>query len=583
MSSYPIQTSLRLFIASPLRSASGFVFAAILVFFLAPMAGAQEGSSTRMQVEDAFGEGVRLLLGDKPDKALIQFSKAAELDPNNAAIQYKYSETLMRLGKLPEAEQRATRALDLDASNPYYYQLLANIQQRQGKHRDAQKVWQRLVKKYPNEADYYYPLAESLLQQKKVKDAIAVLNQLEKQVGRNAELTRQKQQILLRDNRLREAIVEGEALVKAFPDEADYMLALAEILANNNQRSEAVTWLMKARALEPENGYVSLLLFDIYNSQRKPEEAAVEMEKALKHPDVNIDDKVMLLRPLLNPAKNTDGFAKGIELARHVSIAHPLEAKAFALLGDFYNLADRKREARDTYVKSAALPGVTLPVMQEIVRLDAELNEIDSLAKHAGMASELFPQQPVIWLFKGRANYIQKKYLDATEALSMAAKLAPGNTALQTEAYAMSGDAFNKLKDHTSSDAAYQKALKLDPDNEHVLNNFSYYLSLRKENLGLARQMCERLMKLKPNEPTYLDTYGWVLFQLKEYKEAAVLLQRAAAAEDANAVVIEHYGDALWKAGQQAKAIEEWQRAKKKGGEVSPALEKKVATRSYVE
>lgn len=536
-----------------------------------------------MQVEEAFGDGVKHLLGERLDKAEASFSRAADLDPDNAAIQFKLAEVLAKLNKLTEAEQHVQKAVALDDKNPYYYQLLASVLRSQGKVKEVVKVWQRLIKKYPKEADYYYPLAEAYLNQKKNKDAIEVLNQLEKQVGRNPELTRQKQQILLRDNKLKEAIAEGEALIKTMPDEPDFMLALAEILATNNQTDEAITWLLKARGLDPANGYVSLLLYQLYRQKGNKAEAEKELDQALKDPDVNIDDKVQLLRPYLNTEGDAAKLAQGTTYAQFVATAHPMEAKAFALLGDFYNLADKKREARDTYVKSAYLPGTTLQVWQEIIRLDAELEQVDSVAKHAGMAAELFPTQPLIWLYKGRANFFLKKYADATEALNMAAKLANGNNALQVEAYSMMGDAYNSLKDYVKSDDAYQKVLKLEPDNTYVLNNYSYFLALRKDKLAQARQMCERLVKLKPNDASNLDTYGWVLFQLKEYKEAAMVLEKAANDKNASAVILEHYGDALFKLGQPQDALVWWKKAKEKGGDASPLLDKKISSRSYVE
>ncbi|MDL2230402.1 tetratricopeptide repeat protein, partial [Alistipes sp. OttesenSCG-928-L06] len=56
----------------------------------------------------------------------------------------------------------------------------------------------------------------------------------------------------------------------------------------------------------------------------------------------------------------------------------------------------------------------------------------------------------------------------------------------------------------------YEKALKYDPKNIHVLNNYSYYLSLEERELEKALDMSARVIELEPSDPTYLDTYGWI-------------------------------------------------------------------------
>ena len=73
--------------------------------------------------------------------------------------------------------------------------------------------------------------------------------------------------------------------------------------------------------------------------------------------------------------------------------------------------------------------------------------------------------------------------------------------------------------------------------------------------------MSSRLVKRNPDNPTFLDTHGWVLFTMGDYKEAKVYLERAAKGE-ANGVILEHYGDVLFKLGDIDNAVTQWERAK---------------------
>jgi tetratricopeptide (TPR) repeat protein len=54
-----------------------------------------------------------------------------------------------------------------------------------------------------------------------------------------------------------------------------------------------------------------------------------------------------------------------------------------------------------------------------------------------------------------------------------------------------------------------------------VLNNYAYYLSEKKKNLERAEAMSRKSNELEPNNATYMDTYAWVLYQMKRYEQAA--------------------------------------------------------------
>jgi len=86
------------------------------------------------------------------------------------------------------------------------------------------------------------------------------------------------------------------------------------------------------------------------------------------------------------------------------------------------------------------------------------------------------------------------------------------------------GDTYHYTKEYAKSDAAYEEVLKFDRNNDHVLNNYSYFLSLRKDKLQEAKDMSEKLVKKYPTEATYLDTHAWVLYMMKDYAGAKRIL-----------------------------------------------------------
>jgi len=160
--------------------------------------------------------------------------------------------------------------------------------------------------------------------------------------------------------------------------------------------------------------------------------------------------------------------------------------------------------------------------------------------------------------------------------------LSSKNPKLAAEINSTLGEAYNATKAYDKSDKAYDEALAIDPSNNVVLNNYSYYLSLRKTNLEKAEKMSALLIKNNPDNPTFLDTYAWVLYARQKYKEARKMIERAINTGNASGTHIEHYGDILFQLGDVTGAVEQWEKARGLNAN-SEALNKKIANRKIYE
>jgi Tfp pilus assembly protein PilF len=138
------------------------------------------------------------------------------------------------------------------------------------------------------------------------------------------------------------------------------------------------------------------------------------------------------------------------------------------------------------------------------------------------------------------------------------------------------------LKEYAKSDKAYEDALALNADNAVVLNNYSYFLSMRKENLDKAEKMSATLIKNNPDNPTFLDTHAWVLYVRQKYKDAKRIIERAISTGRATASHFEHYGDILYQLGEVDNAVKQWEKARGMNAK-SETLNKKIANRKIYE
>ena len=96
------------------------------------------------------------------------------------------------------------------------------------------------------------------------------------------------------------------------------------------------------------------------------------------------------------------------------------------------------------------------------------------------------------------------------------------------------------------SDDSTKNLSKYNPQTP-VLNNYSYYLSLRKIKLKQAREMMKTYVSLVPNQPSYEDTYAWIFYQMGDYDKALVWIKKSLEnGGSTSPTIVEHYGDILY-------------------------------------
>ena len=206
----------------------------------------------------------------------------------------------------------------------------------------------------------------------------------------------------------------------------------------------------------------------------------------------------------------------------------------------------------------------------------SENKRSELLLNYAERSIQLFPNQPSLYFIYGLGLYEVERYEDAVETLELGKDLVIDNQALKSQFYSTLGDIYHELDKHEVSDQNYELALKLDPNNIYVLNNYSYYLSLRKENLEQAKEMSLKSNQISPGQSSFQDTYAWILYQLGDYQAALEWIDKAIESDqNSSATLLEHKGDILYKLDQQAEALEYWKKAKSVGG-ASEMIEKKI-------
>lgn len=561
-----------------------FVF---VLLALSPELYAQKGDKSAQirklqESENVFIDATKAEMLEDLNEAFKLYQKSLDLNPNNPAAYFKMADILGKQNRFTEALKFSKKANELEKKNIYYLLQLAQMQEINQEWKSAIETYRKVMKDFPGNNYYLLTIVQLDIKNKNYKEAIKDLEKAEKAFGPSKEYFLLKQKIFLSQDNLPKAILEGQNYKKAFPDEPEPGFSLAQILVGNGKFEEAIKECNELLERFPNFPAAHLLLADIYINQRNDTLADKEMELAFASPDLPINAKIDLVSSYLRGVNSEDEMVRANRLSDLILQTHPDDPRGFLIKGDILNKQMKKREARDMYLKALVVESNNFPVWEQIVLIDLNLNDMDSVIIHTAKAKVLFPNTPSFSFYNGLANLMKKNYPDAVESLEQAKRISLDNPEMQLEIYAQLGDAYHNLKESEKSGKAFDEVLRLDSNNAHVLNNYSYFLSLEKNNLDKALKMSEKLVALFPEDPTYLDTYGWVLYVRKEFAAARPVLEKAAKAANSG-VVWEHYGDVLFQLGAVNEAMDAWKKAKELGGELSEFLPKKLKDKKLYE
>ncbi len=263
---------------------------------------------------------------------------------------------------------------------------------------------------------------------------------------------------------------------------------------------------------------------------------------------------------------------------------HPDDPKAWSIYGDLLYQDDRFEDARTAFRTVISMDSSKYVVWEQLLFIDSQLEDNDALLDESVRTIDLFPEMPVPYLFAGGVYYMKKEWDKCVDILSVGVNYVVNNPQLKEQFLTYLGDAYNQVGDNQKSDKCYDEVLQINPNNDFVLNNYAYYLSLRNERLDKAAEMAKKSVDLKPNSSANLDTYGWVLYMKGNFSDAEFLIKSALDnGGDKDADVLEHYGDILWNLDRKDEALQYWEKAKNTGGGGSKNLDRKVKEKKLVE
>ncbi|MCD6332936.1 MAG: tetratricopeptide repeat protein [Bacteroidales bacterium] len=512
-----------------------------------------------------YAEGLREKMLGHQDEALTHFEICLETAPDSTAPMYELANVYKEQKKYSLARTFASDAWKIKPKQKWYGQLLAEIMIKTGDYAEAAGVYGTLYKLYPDQNAYLFNQIDLLSEVKQYKKALKITRKYEK----DSELERWA---LLKEHVLYQKMNKGDKgrkkvfiYLKYHPEDIEARGILAESLAGAKELIKAEEQYKILKEKDPDNPAVRFSYAQFLFDQNRKKEALKEYLVGFKSGDVNPLIKIQIVMGYLN--KQTQQDSLGSEVVQLLDTLYRYEhgePEVDALYANYLFEKEKYREAEPVFARVLAKQRNDFTTWQnQLFTLNA-LEEWSKMAATAEQALEVFPNQPLFYLMKGVALTQIQKWDEAIKALKTGLKFPTSNTELNKQFYLSLADAYYKNGNSKEAFGYFEDLLTFDADNVIALNNYSYYLALNNEKLDHALEMIRKCVTIEKDNPTYLDTYAWVLYQKKLYAKALTVIEKVMKLDPKPTVeVVSHYGDILLANGLKERAVKAWEKALK--------------------
>jgi tetratricopeptide (TPR) repeat protein len=310
---------------------------------------------------------------------------------------------------------------------------------------------------------------------------------------------------------------------------------------------------------QPNNRDVQTEVIKLYFRQHRNQDAFEKYSKLINRDTADFIFKISIALSFLDASvEDKEALSVSKSIFQTLQSSYPDEWMPEFYLAVIDTRENKKDEGENRIVKllSSVDTSIELYVQAGFYYYDqAEFRQAADIFQTGAIK---FPEDFRLNYLAGNTYYRMGKNKDALPFLEKAVKISPSDL----NALSNLGLIYDNLKMYPETDRMYEEAFKYHPDNSLLLNNYAYHLAERGEKLKEALEMSKKTIQKEPENSSYLDTYGWILYKLRDYKNAVIYIEKAIKAGK-NATLLDHLGDIFAAMDEIVKAVKAWNEALK--------------------
>lgn len=475
------------------------------------------------------------------------------------------------------------------ASDFYIVSFAAQTADRLGYDDDARLMLGRLYRDNPTRPEAAAGYAQRLAatgNRDDMAEALAVYDTIEAREGLSVPLVGMRMRVYLQQGDTASILAEARRLTDTSPSSADYAVLAGDVFAQMQRPDSALAYYDRALRLDPASGVAYYSRANLYLALGDSAAYDREIFLALGQPDLDVETKTELMREYVSNLYREPSQHDRIEaLFTRLIDQHPHEESIHGLYADYLAATGDYGRAAEQVDYQIGLDPSDVARWRLLGSLYLTVKDYDRAASTALKAIGFFPDDTQLPLMASAALSESGKTSEALDILRRSASDTTFTPETRSDFVTSMGDALYKAGEADSAFVYYEQAIELNPANYLAMNNCAYFLACSDRDLDRALELIEKATAGRPDDPTTLDTYAWVLFKRRDYDRARDLIDRTLEltdqeGDDPSAELLEHAGDIYFMCQEPEMALDFWKEAL----ELDPSsalLKRKVAHKTY--
>lgn len=545
---------------------------------------------TKDYLRKSIIQGLIYSLNEKPELAIQEFHEAL-LYEKSPVIYYLIGREYSRLGQEELADSNFNEVLKYSGVIEKDILLsIGSIYLQKQNYEKAREVFSEIIKRDSTDEQALYLYA--IFCPKDENERLELINKVLKLNPESIHALQYLVDYYLETNKLEDAEKIINKLINIEPQEYSYKTKKLQILFEKEKYELARDYAYELLERYPEEPQITAQLAEIFYKLNKPDSLGIYLNYSLENFDKNDDfEKIKLIYSTFSfyAIEDSNTFNAVIKTYQNRSSNDTLallflyalyESKNDSInANNVLNKINIKNELNSSVLKefisylvlsSKYQPAVRLLVklktlLPKDISLDAtladcyiQLNDFKQAIEHLNFINKSQSHPNAIIVLNLAYCYRKLKQLD-TASILLENVLVYDNE--NRDVISFLASIYDEMENFIKSDSLYEYALQLFPDDPILLNNYAYSLAKRKIYLEKALKMSRKSLEIDSLNDSFLDTLGWIYFQMGEYEQAKKYIQLAIDQGSPSAEILEHMGDIFMKLNNKEKAMEFYKRA----------------------
>ena len=505
-------------------------------------------------VDERYLDAVHLYLDGDLSAASGLFTKVIADDPSNDAAWYYRGLCQMSLKEMADGVESLSMAVTMDSTNYWYRDALSMAYMSTGQVDKAREGYEDLIARFPRRMDAYYTLTNIYLGTGDLDKAVRTICSIEELNGKTDGTVLTRYRILLQQKKPEEALQALEEYCDEYPS-PQVLSLLGDHEAGLSEDSLAIAYY--DRALELDRSYPPALLgkAEVHRLSKDYDSYFSTLHAIMTDTRVDPQAKTDYLSQILrhmDPRFLQNHKARLDSCHRDMLTAHPADSAVTRTAAIYFFSTSDTGTAETLFRQNVKdWPGAIEPAM-DLLEFYSLNRDYAKILECCDSLKDTFRDRPLyLDNYAIVAEFNLREYDKVVQRAKSLVARAPADSAVCLASYSVMGDSYMMMGDKANAYRSYDKALKINPDEPQVLNNYAYYLALDGRKLGKALKMISRAVELEPDNTSYLDTIGWILHLKGRDKEAKPYFKHAMLyGGKESRTCMEHYAEVLEALGE---------------------------------